>query len=172
MRIKDVRGFEGHYAITDDGHLISLYRVFRDKFDRVRGTKTIIRAETPDDRGYVPAKMYAPDRPCRQTLMHIVVAEHFCEPYKGEVVNHLDGNRANNRWWNLEWCSHLANVVHGVLRKERVFLTGEQIDRIKELSATTPKNLLAEQFDVSKSTIDKIVHGDKRRGKPRNRRCS
>lgn len=167
MRVKDVRGFEGYYAITDDGHLISLYRLFRDKLDRVRGYKTIIRSCPPDHRGYRPTSLYAPDRPKRQTLIHILVAEHYCEPYEGEVVNHIDGNKDNNRWWNLEWCSHLANCVHGVLRKERVFLTGEQIDRIKQLSETTPKNLLAEMFDVSKSTIDKIVHGDKRRGKPR-----
>lgn len=170
MRVKDVRGFEGYYVITDDGHLISLYRCFRDKFDRVRGYKTIIRACRPcPERGYRRTTLYAPDREQRQTMIHILVAEHFCSPYKGEIVNHVDGNTLNNHWWNLEWASHLANVVHGILRKERVFLTATQIDRIKELSATTPKNLLADQFDVSKSTIDKIVHGDKRRGKPRNR---
>lgn len=47
--------------------------------------------------------------------VHRMVAEVFCEKEKGQdVINHLDGNRANNNRYNLEWCTQGENVEHAI----------------------------------------------------------
>lgn len=48
----------------------------------------------------------------------IVAFAYFMDQYKkltDPVVNHLDGNKQNNKPSNLEWCTHEQNVMHGVL---------------------------------------------------------
>lgn len=45
--------------------------------------------------------------------VHRLVAKHFCSGYKeGLVVNHIDGNKANNTASNLEWVSQSENMLH------------------------------------------------------------
>lgn len=156
MRVKDIKGFEGFYAITDEGHLLSLYREWRDSTGRLRCMGSRVLAKNPDKRGYIGVTLSAYDRETRYTAIHVLVAEAFCYPYGGEVVNHLDGNRENNRSGNLEWCTHHANVVHGALRKQHVYLTGSQIMEVQRLFNTMPTSLLAEKFGVHKTTIDRI----------------
>ena len=45
--------------------------------------------------------------------VHRIIAKAFCTGYKkGYVVNHLDGNKRNNRANNLEYCSSIDNIIH------------------------------------------------------------
>lgn len=44
-----------------------------------------------------------------------VIAECFIpNPDNLPHVNHKDGNRLNNHYTNLEWCTHLDNIKHSV----------------------------------------------------------
>lgn len=44
-------------------------------------------------------------------LVHRLVAKYFCTGYKkGLVVNHIDGDRLNNNYLNLEWCTSSYNM--------------------------------------------------------------
>jgi hypothetical protein len=45
--------------------------------------------------------------------VHRLVASHFLEKEDGkDVVNHIDGNKANNHSFNLEWVDHSENALH------------------------------------------------------------
>ena len=47
----------------------------------------------------------------QERLVHRLVALVFCEGYEeGLHVNHIDGNRLNNRMDNLEWCTVRENI--------------------------------------------------------------
>jgi len=47
--------------------------------------------------------------------VHQLVALLFIEnPDKKKQVNHLDGNKSNNAWWNLEWATQKENNEHAL----------------------------------------------------------
>lgn len=54
-------------------------------------------------------------KPTKSYLVHRLVAELYLPNPDGlPEVNHKDGNKANNRVANLEWCTRNHNIQHGV----------------------------------------------------------
>lgn len=51
---------------------------------------------------------------------HRLVAKHFLDKVEGkDFVNHIDENKQNNHFSNIEWCTVRENNIHGT-RTERV----------------------------------------------------
>ncbi len=45
--------------------------------------------------------------------IHILVAKYFVENLQNkETVNHIDGNKLNNDYSNLEWLTRKKNILH------------------------------------------------------------
>lgn len=89
--------------------------------------------------------------------------------YKKVVVNHKDGDKANNKSENLEWCTYSQNVQHAFDNGLNAALTGE--DNI--MSVLTDQDVafirskygkgytkreLADMFGVGGTTIFNAVH--------------
>ena len=106
--------------------------------------------------------------------VHKAVAETFVSGKKeGYVVNHIDGNKQNNAYWNLEWCTLSQNTLHayrtGLMpsdlnRGEKSGITTlkkEDVERIR--TVYTPKDrkygtrALAREYGVDHMTISRIV---------------
>lgn len=54
----------------------------------------------------------------RYYFIHRLVAELYVEnpnPDKYHFINHIDGNKLNNIFWNLEWCNISINTQHAAL---------------------------------------------------------
>lgn len=86
---KDVKGFEGKYKISNYGRVLSLNY-------RNTGKKQLLRLSKTID-GYVKVRLQYKGKDISERV-HRVVAETFIpNPNNKETVNHIDGNKENNR---------------------------------------------------------------------------
>ncbi|MDE4274744.1 HNH endonuclease [Phaeobacter gallaeciensis] len=101
-------------------------------------------------------------------LVHRLVAEAFCDGF-GEVVNHRDGNKRNNHFENLEWCSYAENNDHardaGLVnnfgsKHYAAKLTADDVLEIRRRAALGEfHRCIASDFGVSRKTVTGIVSG-------------
>ena len=87
------------------------WRCFRNSqyyvsnFGRVKNIKTNrVSNSQPKADGYVRADIQLPDQPRRKWLVHQMVYECFISP-EYDIINHINGNKSDNRPENLESCS-------------------------------------------------------------------
>jgi len=109
---KSVVGFEGLYEVNETGIVNSLKRrVYReDKPSYIRKAKYL---STPLDKyGYKKVTL-SKDGEKTYTTVHRLVALAFVpNPDNLSEVNHKDGDKLNNHWKNLEWCTTEYNLKH------------------------------------------------------------
>ncbi len=142
---KAVKGYEGLYEVSDKGRVKGL--------KRNRVLKNIV-----DSLGYVKVSLCKENKP-KAHKIHRLVAEHFLEPSKYKIVNHIDGNKENNAVENLEWCSHSANRKHAcdtglATKKEgRLIMCNETKKVYKGIMSA------ARSICISHTMISAIVNG-------------
>lgn len=102
----DIVGYEGVYRIGNCGTVISMpkkYPKYMSKQKAIGGSIC---------KGYRYCKLRK-NGIHFQTTVHNLVAIHFCDGRKpGLQVNHIDGDKLNNRHTNLEWCTCAENMAH------------------------------------------------------------
>lgn len=98
--MKDVKGYEGLYAITEDGRVWG--------YKRSRYVKPYLR---PD--GYLQIILHK--NGCAKThKIHRLVAETYIDnPDNLSQINHKDEDKLNNHINNLEWCDAKYNSNYG-----------------------------------------------------------
>lgn len=62
--------------------------------------------------GYLRVNLVIANGKQKKFTVHRLVAEVFVQRLAGDVVNHKDGNKLNNRADNLEWCTRSENNLH------------------------------------------------------------
>lgn len=110
---KDIIGYEGRYQISNHGRVKSLTRTIIQVNGHPFTTKERILKFRVDSNNYRSCHFWIGEKEHTYKI-HRLVAIHFIEnPLNNETVNHIDGNRINNFYTNLEWCSHRENATHG-----------------------------------------------------------
>lgn len=96
---KPINGYEDLYEVSQNGDVKSLL-------------KNRLLKPWKHKKGYLVITL-TKDKKHKHFYVHRLVAEAFLENKrsKGEV-NHIDGNKKNNRLNNLEWCDGLENRKH------------------------------------------------------------
>lgn len=95
---KDVIGYEGLYQVSNMG--------------RIRNSKGKIRKTFISEFGYERITL-TKNRKQEKFQVHRLVAQAFIRlENDNEQVNHIDGDKLNNKVNNLEWCSASENVQH------------------------------------------------------------
>lgn len=98
--MKDIKGYEGLYAITSCG---KVWSYISNKFLK----------QKIDKDGYCTVNLYK-DKKRKTKKIHRLVAEAYLEnPNNLPEVNHKDEIKTNNSIQNLEWCSTKYNRQYG-----------------------------------------------------------
>lgn len=98
MKLFPIKEYESEYSITKDG--------------RVFNTRTDYEIKIGIGKnGYPFVDLWKSNKPKRMYI-HRLLAETFIEPFIGETVNHIDGDKTNNHLSNLEWSTYKENNAH------------------------------------------------------------
>jgi len=110
---KDIIGFESSYQISNFGRVKSLDRYVWNKANK---SYSLLRGKI--HKLDIKNKLYYQigiweNSKIKKYLIHRLVAIHFVENRNNlPEVNHIDCDKLNNNYTNLEWCSHLENQHH------------------------------------------------------------
>lgn len=100
--IKNVKGYEGIYGVTDEGKVFNLNTGQQKQpvFDKVTG--------------YYKVQLWANNK-MKCLFVHRIVAEAYKILEDGKrYVNHKNGIKTDNRVDNLEWCTNRENSIHSI----------------------------------------------------------
>lgn len=104
---KDVVGHEGLYQVSNLGRVKSLPR------NGTILTEKIIKPHLLKS-GYLQVEL-SKNNKMHGYRVHRLVAESFVlNPEQKECVNHIDGDKTNNKVENLEWVTRSENQLHAI----------------------------------------------------------
>ena len=168
---KDIEGYEGIYQVSNWGRVRSLDRFVNAKGNSKEFKKGIIFKLSKTRKGYLCATLS--NGHAKKKTVHRLVAQAFIpNPMNKPQVNHIDGNKINNKADNLEWVTGKENVWHAVNNKlmyglsgqynSQAKLTNEQAEQIRKEYIPYSKEYnqcgLARKYGVSQCAIYRIIH--------------
>lgn len=150
---KDIVGYEGLYLISNSGRVLSITR-FRDNGKGKYRQKTKELKQTLSSTGYKKVELYK-NKIKKTVKVHRLVATHFiANPENLNVINHIDGNKLNNDYKNLEWVSQSENIQHAY---DNNLIDSFDIDKrsLEELyiNKNMSANEIAKLFNISQTPI-------------------
>lgn len=108
---RDIAGYEGYYQVSSKGNVRSLDRTIIDSAGVTRRIKG--KQVTPfiTNIGYVQVRLMKNGNQKHMYVHRLVSKEFISNPMNYKEVNHIDYNKENNCVENLEWCTHLYNMI-------------------------------------------------------------
>ena len=154
---KDIEGYNGLYQVSNMGRVKSIDH-YASNGQKIILYKGKIRKQNVHN-GYLYVEL-SKNNVANTRLVHRLVARAFIEnPNCYNTINHIDGNKLNNNYKNLEWCTQRQNVNHAVdtgLRHLKI--PKEKFDYIyNEHKNGRGYGNIAKEFGVGKTRIVQIV---------------
>ena len=143
------------HVVLSFGEVVSLIR------------KPRILKKTISNAGYYYVSIMKNGKPEKQ-LIHRLVADCFLSGCAKQTVNHIDGNKTNNDFSNLEWATYAENNKHA--RDNRLNncrlelhhssrLTVDDVIKIRKEVGSATHDQIAKKYSTSRSNIGKILSG-------------
>ena len=136
---RDIDGYEGYYQVSNGGQVRSLPRSIMQGKRQVNLKGRLLK-QCSDANGYqiVVLSKGGVHKSCRA---HRLVAETFIPNIDGKIeVNHINGNKKDNRVENLEWNTRKENIIHS--HKNGLAKLPPAQDRRKVLQLSQDGNLI------------------------------
>ncbi|MBM6615610.1 NUMOD4 motif-containing HNH endonuclease [Desemzia sp. RIT804] len=167
---KDVIDYEGYYQVSNLGNVRSSDRKipWKNSFRNLSGSmQRLIEHKS----GYIRVGLNKDGKRKYHTL-HRLVAKAFVEnPENKPEVNHIDGNKGNNIYENLEWVTRSENIKHAVDNNLMTHLK-ENSNKLKKAIVKTDLSngelILYESLSeanekegISKSYLSQILNGQR-----------
>lgn len=162
--MKTIPNFSRYFADNDGNLWTTAWRGSKQ-------TRMLKPALSPD--GYLKTMIVNDEGKNVSTTIHKMVALAYLGPRPdGCEVNHIDGNKSNNRPDNLEYVTHSQNCKHsfdtGLQKPKRGEINGnsklteQDVNYIRHIAATGGRyygrKKLAEKYGVSEAHIKDIVN--------------
>ena len=152
---RDIKGYEGKYQVSNLGNVKSL------QYKRLGKARILIPYIS--NRGYYTVALSMNSKKAVRTI-HRLVAETFVENIDDlPMVNHVDGNKKNNRADNLEWCTQKHNIEHawesGLAKKDNnrvIYQFDLGMNFIKKYKSQTEAS---KETGIKQSEISKCCNG-------------
>lgn len=107
---RDIPEYEGLYQASNLGRIRSLDRFVNASYGKRLVRSQIIRQSVNNDYFYVVISKFDISVHLK---VHQLIARAFIPNVENKpYVNHIDGNRQNNRVENLEWVTKSENAIH------------------------------------------------------------
>ena len=164
-----IKNYEGLYEIDESAAVHSLHRHSRG----------CVKTHTAKN-GYVRVRLNK-NGVGKTFLLHRLVAVAFIRnPDALPEVNHLNGNKGDNRAENLEWVTHRQNRQHARSlpthtlgeRNGQAKLTWPKVREIRQRVALGATQVAtAAEYGVAFGTVSEICRGNIWKRDPDNERC-
>lgn len=145
---RDIKGYEGQYQVSNQGRIKS-FKLWTGSMyiNNERILKNVIYKN-----GYENVMLKN-----KHFLVHRLVAKAFVpNPNNLPIINHKDGNKANNNANNLEWCNYSHNEKEAYRLelkkgcKKAIVQYDKKMNKIKEWESIAQANL---QTKISRTNI-------------------
>lgn len=145
-----IKGFDGLYEISNHGNVKTFHNGNKTKNAGIK----IPGLSTP---GYYQVQLTRTDKTRSCLFIHRLVGIHFIpNPDNKLKINHKDGNKLNNHYSNLEWCTQLENIQHaqksGLMRKSKIPF--RELIYMRELGLSL--KFIAEWFGISDVYVSRL----------------
>lgn len=125
------------------------------------------KAQYVNRDGYKVVDMYKNNKPTRKTVHRFVALAFIPNPENKPCVNHLDGNKENNKVENLEWATYSENTIHafetGLLVREKgekvhnAIFSDEEIHQVCRMMQAGYRNIdIQSKLNVPKYLLKNI----------------
>ncbi len=122
MSFLPIEGYEGLYDVDKHG-------LVRSRARRVQGIdgtwysfpERYLKSNAHKDTEYFQVSLWKANVGTSFYVHRLVAITHIPNPNNLPEVNHIDGNRQNNYWKNLEWATSLGNKLHAIRTGLRVY---------------------------------------------------
>ena len=145
--MRDIKGYEGIYAITSCGKVWS-YR--RQKFLKDRADKDGYRRVNLSAFGTT-----------KTFFVHRLVAEAYIpNPENKTQVNHIDEVKSHNYIGNLEWVSRIENMNHGTQKARAAISRGKPVYCVELDRTFDGAKWAAQEIGISANSITQCCRGN------------
>lgn len=172
-----VEGFGGHYEVSSVGRVRSKDRLVINQGRTYRIAGRVLKPQI-GGKGYLFVPLCV-DGKRALVLVHRLVAKAFQCPGAGNLVNHKDLDKKNNRATNLEWSTPKENTAHAIAAGQFAIahmggrtlainnprrakkLTASDVASIRAACAAgEPQHAVGAKFGIRQCTVSKIVRGE------------
>jgi hypothetical protein len=148
---RDIVGYEKLYQVSSEGNVRGLNRMVSNKDNTNKNIKGIDIKGAYTPSGYKMVSLSKNGEIRSYTIAQLVAQAFIPNPENKPEVDHINGDRTDNRVENLRWCTHKENMNNPItierLKEARKEFTGKFNPRSKQVLQFTSEGDFVQLWD-------------------------